>query len=640
MNLYFKIFFLIILSSSLSGQTYTINQGGTISTCSGTFYDAGGTGNYGNNQDYTITFCPSTPGQVICVTFTSLDTENYSSNYDRLFVYDGNSTAATQIGSYAGTTSPGVINVTGSNATGCLTFRFRSDGGVVGAGWVATISCVAPPPPIVNMTNGTYTVCSATFYDAGGSGSNYLNNDSKTVVFCPSTPGQCIRTAFSSFDLEDNFDYLSVYNGNSTSAPMILGSSYTSASPGNITATTTNATGCLTFKFYSDGATTASGWAATIACTTCASPPANGVQQDCNGAATICSNQNVNGTSLGSGSYNDLNLGLGNLGCLNDYAATPNGSAEHQSNWYFFSPSASGTIGMTIAPASSATDYDWAIFGPYTSVPCPPTGAPLRCSAATAANSTGGNTGLGNGAADTDEGSNGNGWVSAINVIAGQKYILFLDNWNATSAPFTLSWQLSNGAALGCTLLPMELISFKGANMNDHNLIEWITNSEKDNDHFTIERSDDALYWKEIAIVKGAGNSSQNKYYGYKDHTFSGNTINYYRLKQTDFTGHYKYSEHIVTIETPNVPETYIGTIHPNPTTANINFDCISAKNGKIEIQIMDYTGKVFVTENMDILAGKNDIAINLSDFKNGIYFLKITGNLLEKAIFQKIIKQ
>jgi hypothetical protein len=499
--------------------------------------------------------------------------------------------------------------------------------------------CITTLAPVVTMTNGTSTVCNATFQDNGGTGS-YSNNQNLVYTFCPSTPGQCIRSAFSSFDLEDSFDYLSVYNGNSTSAPMMLGSSFSATSPGTLTATTTNASGCMTFKFSSDGATTASGWVANITCATCAAVFPNGVQQDCNGAPTICTNQSVSGTSLGTGSYNDLNLGLGNLGCLNNYAATPDGSAEHQSNWYYFSPSASGTIGMTIAPSSSSTDYDWAIFGPYNgNIPCPPTGPPLRCSAATAANSTGGATGLGNGASDTEEGSGGNGWVSAINVVAGQKYILFLDNWNATSAPYTLSWQLSNGAALGCALLPIELISFTGSNKKDFNLIEWITNKEHHNDYYELERSTDGHNWREIAKINAIENLTQNKFYNYEDHTFTSNEINYYRLKQVDLNNEFKYSQ-IISIEATEGPKPYVTNLHPNPTNQKINFGLYTPIKGMVDIQILDFTGLEVLTDLQEIAVGKNDIKLDLSALKNGIYLLKIIPDGSEKPMIQKIIKQ
>ena len=56
-----------------------------VNTCTGTFLDSGGTGNYSNSQNFTKTFCPSTPGSIIRFVFTQFNLEN---NADFLYVYD------------------------------------------------------------------------------------------------------------------------------------------------------------------------------------------------------------------------------------------------------------------------------------------------------------------------------------------------------------------------------------------------------------------------------------------------------------------------------------------------------------------------------------------------------------------------
>ena len=69
-----------MIGSGAFAQTYNMTNG-NVSACSGTFYDPGGTGNYGNSQNFTYTICPSTPGAKVIVNFTAFATEN---NFDFL----------------------------------------------------------------------------------------------------------------------------------------------------------------------------------------------------------------------------------------------------------------------------------------------------------------------------------------------------------------------------------------------------------------------------------------------------------------------------------------------------------------------------------------------------------------------------
>ena len=130
----------IFLTSGCPTPDIINMQNGSFETCDALFYDSGGPdSNYGNNLDYTLTFYPATSGAKVIVDFSEFNVE---SNYDYLYIYDGTSTSATQIGQYSGTTSPGTITAT--NDEGALTFRFTSDHSVNKTGWVATVSCEMP----------------------------------------------------------------------------------------------------------------------------------------------------------------------------------------------------------------------------------------------------------------------------------------------------------------------------------------------------------------------------------------------------------------------------------------------------------------------------------------------------------------
>jgi hypothetical protein len=82
----------------------------------------------------------------------------------------------------------------------------------------------------------------------------------------PSNPGLKLRVTFASFNLEENWDFLYIYNGpDETFGDLSLGGLTGSALPNPFNSTASN--GSLTFKFYADQGVVASGWNATITCT-------------------------------------------------------------------------------------------------------------------------------------------------------------------------------------------------------------------------------------------------------------------------------------------------------------------------------------------------------------------------------------
>ena len=145
---------IVSLGLSLPVLSQNINMSnGSTTACSGTFYDNGGNGNYSNNQTLTYTICPSVAGNRVLINFTSFALEN---NYDFLTIYDGNSTSAPSLGTYTGTSGPGLVSATSSNSTGCLTFVFTSNSSGVAAGWQGAISCAAPCQNITaNLVSST-----------------------------------------------------------------------------------------------------------------------------------------------------------------------------------------------------------------------------------------------------------------------------------------------------------------------------------------------------------------------------------------------------------------------------------------------------------------------------------------------------
>jgi len=167
-------------------QVYQINSynGQTVTTCSGTFYDSGGSGgDYNSSETFTVTFC-SGSSENIGLVFSMLDLET---NFDYLYIYSGTNTSAPQVAGspFTGTTS----SFNAVSTTSCIRWLFISDGSVGAAGWTATVDCdIDPPAATVQDCLGAIPICQSTYvepdpYAYSGDG-NFLDEINVDAASC------------------------------------------------------------------------------------------------------------------------------------------------------------------------------------------------------------------------------------------------------------------------------------------------------------------------------------------------------------------------------------------------------------------------------------------------------------------------
>lgn len=122
-------------------DAYSMSNDSIVYTCNALFYDSGGKdGNYGENEDKTMTFISYLESGYLKVIFEKFTIENSSGcNDDYLEIFDGNSVEAPFIGKFCGDELPESFST--SNVDGAVTFRFVSNSSVTGTGWKALISC-------------------------------------------------------------------------------------------------------------------------------------------------------------------------------------------------------------------------------------------------------------------------------------------------------------------------------------------------------------------------------------------------------------------------------------------------------------------------------------------------------------------
>jgi hypothetical protein len=150
----------------------------------------------------------------------------------------------------------------------------------------------------------------------------------------------------------------------------------------------------------------------------------------------------------------------------------------------------------------------------------------------------------------------------------------------------------SNRFTLGSTdiPLPIELLSFDAKLKDDIVELTWTTASEINNDYFTIEKTKDGKTFEQVATIKGAGTSNEViNYFAIDENPYQ--YISYYRLKQTDFDGKYKYSD-LVSVNNPH-KYNYNNNgliVYPNPSKSKNFYIKINEQviNEKILINIYD----------------------------------------------------
>ncbi len=168
--------------------------------------------------------------------------------------------------------------------------------------------------------------------------------------------------------------------------------------------------------------------------------------------------------------------------------------------------------------------------------------------------------------------------------------------------------------------------------------IKFATSQELNSDHFEVERSGDGnSRWNSVSSLKGSGNSSIAKnYIAYDAKPLPG--INFYRVKQVDKDGKFKYSS-TVNVKI-NASKTGV-TVLANPFHNNLTVDLLSSKDEVINVRLVDISGKQVAKESWTITAGstRKDIS-NVSALQQGMYILSVSNASGESLYNGKVLKQ
>ena len=175
--------------------------------------------------------------------------------------------------------------------------------------------------------------------------------------------------------------------------------------------------------------------------------------------------------------------------------------------------------------------------------------------------------------------------------------------------------------------LPLTLLSFTALAQQNDVAVKWQTTGEIKVSHFELQRCSNAVSFVSIANINAANSNKVNNY-KFTDVNALLNNLDkrwYYRLKMVDLDHNFRYSN----VEKIDIPASNTISLYPNPAYNSIKIITAHVLNN---IQVLDVSGKL-VKQFAPMPANSYDI----SDLRNGIYMLRIIGNINETILkFEK----
>jgi hypothetical protein len=164
--------------------------------------------------------------------------------------------------------------------------------------------------------------------------------------------------------------------------------------------------------------------------------------------------------------------------------------------------------------------------------------------------------------------------------------------------------------------LPVTWLSFTGKPVGKTVVLDWSTATEQNNHYFDIERSTDGIHFTGIGKVNASTNTGSTNEYRFTD--FSPLPVQaYYRLKQVDLDGQFRFSVII------RIAATEINgfSIYSEPGSDQMTLNIPSSVTGVVDILFYDGLGRQL--QQQQGVAGQQLIKLR-SNLARGLVYIKV----------------
>jgi hypothetical protein len=186
-------------------------------------------------------------------------------------------------------------------------------------------------------------------------------------------------------------------------------------------------------------------------------------------------------------------------------------------------------------------------------------------------------------------------------------------------------------------ILPVKMSSFSAILNNNKVDLRWITASEMNLSHFSIERSVDGINYTEAGLVFAVGNSNENISYKMSDNiTNLAATVVYYRVRSVDIDSKSEVSEvKVIRLAQNDIPTVSIVT-YPNPVTNELRITIPNEwQNKKVTYELVSANGQL--AKRVQVGNSSQTETVNVSTLAPGFYVARVICE--GKIAQQKVVK-
>ncbi|MFK7924559.1 MAG: T9SS type A sorting domain-containing protein [Bacteroidia bacterium] len=181
--------------------------------------------------------------------------------------------------------------------------------------------------------------------------------------------------------------------------------------------------------------------------------------------------------------------------------------------------------------------------------------------------------------------------------------------------------------------LSVPYLSLFAENQDQYVRLDWLTNSEINNDFFEVQRSTDGENWIPQNRLSAIGDQQGNSFYDFTDYDLVPGRY-YYRLLQQSRDGSQNYSGLVaVDVEMPD-PLVFV---FPNPVSEMLAIETSTSQETILDYRIESISGVTVWQQNSETKQAFHRIEVGVNQLPAGIYQLRVRSENGERV--QQFIK-